>query len=277
VVSRGKRRPGSVHGIEILHRRAAGRARRSVPLLFLHGAFAGAWCWDEHFLPWFAGHGYDAYALSFRGHGESDGEDDLDEFGIADYVQDLRAVLAELPGPPVLLGHSMGGFVAMEHLMGETAPGLVLMASVPPAGLLGPSLSLAVWNPRLTMELALIQNISPIFATPAGLHDALFSRATCKTRSAQHYGRMSQESRRATLDMHNPLRLDAARLDSDMPVLVLGAEHDSLISPAFVRSTARTLGARAEILPETGHGIMLDAHWEGAAERILFWLRANGH
>ena len=87
------------HGIEVIHRRPAASVRRPVPLLFLHGAFAGAWCWDEHFLPWFAGHGYDAYALSFRGHGESVGAEQLDNYGISEYVEDLRAVLSDLPAP----------------------------------------------------------------------------------------------------------------------------------------------------------------------------------
>ena len=27
------------------------------PLLFVHGAFTGAWCWSEHFLPYFAKQG----------------------------------------------------------------------------------------------------------------------------------------------------------------------------------------------------------------------------
>jgi hypothetical protein len=38
------------------------------PILFLHGAAHGAWCWAEHFLPWFAGRGCECHALSFRGH-----------------------------------------------------------------------------------------------------------------------------------------------------------------------------------------------------------------
>ena len=29
----------------------------SYPLLFLHGAWHGAWCWDEHFLDFFATQG----------------------------------------------------------------------------------------------------------------------------------------------------------------------------------------------------------------------------
>jgi hypothetical protein len=28
------------------------------PLLFVHGAAHGAWCWDEHFLDFFAEKGY---------------------------------------------------------------------------------------------------------------------------------------------------------------------------------------------------------------------------
>jgi hypothetical protein len=35
-------------------------------LLFLHGSFHGAWCWAEHFLPYFCEMGYPAIALNWR-------------------------------------------------------------------------------------------------------------------------------------------------------------------------------------------------------------------
>ena len=41
------------------------------PLLFVHGSWHGAWCWDEHLLDFFADKGYRAVALSLRGHGEA--------------------------------------------------------------------------------------------------------------------------------------------------------------------------------------------------------------
>ena len=41
------------------------------PLLFVHGAWHGAWCWDEYFLDFFAYRGYRALAVSLRGHGNS--------------------------------------------------------------------------------------------------------------------------------------------------------------------------------------------------------------
>lgn len=42
-----------------------------VPLLFIHGARHAAWCWDEHFLDFFADKRYRALAVSLRGHGAS--------------------------------------------------------------------------------------------------------------------------------------------------------------------------------------------------------------
>ena len=42
-----------------------------VPLLFVHGGWHAAWCWDDHFLDFFAAAGYRAVALSLRGHGTS--------------------------------------------------------------------------------------------------------------------------------------------------------------------------------------------------------------
>lgn len=38
--------------------------RRPVPVVFVHGAWHGAWCRAERFLPNFARHGYAAYALT---------------------------------------------------------------------------------------------------------------------------------------------------------------------------------------------------------------------
>jgi hypothetical protein len=42
-----------------------------VPLPLVYGARPAAWCWDEHFLDFFADKGYRALAVSLRGHGNS--------------------------------------------------------------------------------------------------------------------------------------------------------------------------------------------------------------
>ena len=56
--------------LEVRSRRAV-RDNGRPPLLFVHGGYCDGWCWEPHFLPWFAAHGYESHALSLRGHGQS--------------------------------------------------------------------------------------------------------------------------------------------------------------------------------------------------------------
>ncbi|HAO32911.1 MAG TPA: alpha/beta hydrolase, partial [Candidatus Competibacteraceae bacterium] len=78
------------------------------PLLFVHGSFSDARVWDEYFLPHFARNGFAAHAFSLRGHGRSEGREHLHTWRLADYVADLAKAASTLPGPPLLVGHSMG-------------------------------------------------------------------------------------------------------------------------------------------------------------------------
>jgi hypothetical protein len=90
------------------------------PLLFVHGGWHAAWCWDEHFLDFFADAGYRAIALSLRGHGSSPNARPLSQCSVADYVEDVCSVADGLPTSPVLIGHSMGGFLVQMYLTGRS-------------------------------------------------------------------------------------------------------------------------------------------------------------
>src|SRR5215475_7909254 len=107
------------------------------PLLFVHGTLHTAACWDVHFLDYFAQHGYATHALNLRGHGNSEGREKLRWTRIADYVEDVANAVQQLPSPPILIGHSMGGFIIQKYLEEHDAPGAVLLSSPPPVGLLG--------------------------------------------------------------------------------------------------------------------------------------------
>lgn len=45
---------------------------KNPPLVFIHGSYHAAWCWAEHWLPFFSENGFDCYALSLLDQGESD-------------------------------------------------------------------------------------------------------------------------------------------------------------------------------------------------------------
>lgn len=112
------------------------------PLLFLHGAFHGAWCWAEHFLPFCAAAGYNSYALSLRGHGSSElGQHPPGATGtLKSHFHDIASFIASLERPPVLLAHSIGGLLAAAYVgqaaEGQRPPlaGLALLAATPPSG-----------------------------------------------------------------------------------------------------------------------------------------------
>ena len=80
-------------------------------LVLLHGGGANAHWWD-HLAPTLAER-FHVVALDFRGHGDSDYPDALE---VGAFDRDLEALLEHLGGPDALLmGHSMGGRVALDH------------------------------------------------------------------------------------------------------------------------------------------------------------------
>lgn len=240
-----------------------------IPLLFIHGAYAAAWCWEEHFLPFFAEHGFASFAVSLSGHGGSPGREHLDAFSIADYVHDLDRAIEMLPGAPVLIGHSMGGMVAQKYLERAEVPGVVLMCSVPPQGLWGAALGLAFSRPGLMSELNRILGGGQVALD--SLRQAMFAQPVEEEKLRRYYKRMQPESHRAIWDM-TLFDLPAVHRVKRVPMLVLGAEHDALIPSSQVLLTARAYGTQAEILPGLGHGMMLERDWQLAAETILAWL-----
>jgi pimeloyl-ACP methyl ester carboxylesterase len=98
------------------------------PLIFVHGASLAAWCWDEHFLDFFADHGFRAVAVSLRGHGASTLPKRLNSCSVADYIDDVRSTVDMLSSEPVLIGHSMGCFVVQKYLEKHRAAAAVLIA-----------------------------------------------------------------------------------------------------------------------------------------------------
>lgn len=80
-------------------------------LVFLHGIGGGHGAWDEQ-LAFFSQHGYRAIAWDQPGYGDVPAAEPYDLERIAEAVQ--ATVQREVGEPAVLVGHSMGGFVAQE-------------------------------------------------------------------------------------------------------------------------------------------------------------------
>ena len=113
------------------------RRSRRKPLLFVHGELAGSWAW-ERYLGYFAGRGWEGHALNLRNHFWSQTAEP-EELSFESYVEDVGAAMERLGGGVVVVGHGMGGLLAMKAAERHPSAGLVLVASELPRDLRAPS------------------------------------------------------------------------------------------------------------------------------------------
>ncbi|HSL42491.1 MAG TPA: alpha/beta hydrolase [Anaerolineales bacterium] len=242
------------------------------PLLLVHGAWHGAWCW-ENFLPYFAEQGYEVHALSLRGHGNSEGREHLRWFSVREYVADLASVASSLGTPPVLIGHSMGGYVVQKYLESHTAPAGVLLTSIPTVGIIGMLLRMLKRHPASTLKALLLMNPWYFVSTPALAKDYLFSDDYPDEKFLEYYPYIQPESFRmaleaAILSLPRPGKIKT-------PLLVLGAENDRVFSVAEQHKTARAYKTEAVMFPDMAHDMMLEQGWGAVADTILSWLNSR--
>jgi len=81
------------------------------PVLLLHGGGQTRHAWGGTAAA-LARAGWRAISLDLRGHGDS-GWDPRGDYGVDAFVADVRAVIAEIGGAPVLVGASLGGITSL--------------------------------------------------------------------------------------------------------------------------------------------------------------------
>lgn len=261
--------------LEVLHRTPPAVTQK-LPLLFVHGAWHGAWCWDVHFMPYFVQQGYRCYALSLRGHGGSDGHARIRWHSIADYVDDVAqtaaAIQLETGRRPVIIGHSMGGFVAQKFLERHTASGAALLASIPVHGFLPSLLRTAARKPAAAFRVYARLSPYELVRTPQLMRHFFFSPDIPRAQIHAYHTRLQQESMRMSFDvslLNLPRPQDIINVP---PVLVLAAGNDTLFTVDEQRTTARAYNAKLVVIDNMAHDVMLENNWQDAAVALLDWL-----
>ena len=151
-------------GLELFYRRWRPEVtpKAVLPIVHGHGEHSGRYA---NVADWFVPREYSVYALDLRGHGRSQGKRGaLGDF--CEYREDVRAFLDLVqesePAPVFLVGHSLGGLIALDYVLrgsdglaGVVASGPVLSAPGVSPFLLWLSKVLAQLWPGLTLESGL--------------------------------------------------------------------------------------------------------------------------
>ncbi len=244
----------------------------ATPILFVHGAWHAAWCWDEYFMPYFASQGWECYALSLRGHGKSEGR--VRWASGTDYVVDVAQVAADIGSNPIMIGHSMGGYVLQKYLETQVAPAGVLLATIPSHGILPLFLRMTVRHPLAMLKTLLFFDPYPLVGTLERMQDAFFSPSLPRKKLEHYFSLIESESYRLILDS---LLLNLPRPGRVLtPLLLLGAANDRVFNVGEIQSTARAYRTQAEIFPDMAHDMMLEPGWQSVADRIIAWLIQQG-
>ena len=79
--------------------------------ILIHGAWQGAWCWDE-VVQRLESRSHQVLALDLPSHGQD--TTPPEQVGLPDYVHAVIEEAEKLDSPPILVGHSMGAVVVAQ-------------------------------------------------------------------------------------------------------------------------------------------------------------------
>ncbi|XP_028805850.1 uncharacterized protein LOC114760723 [Neltuma alba] len=254
----------------------------------VHGSYHAAWCWAEHWLPFFSAFGYDCYAISLIGQGESDTPSGSNAGTLQTHARDIADFINKnVTSPPVLLGHSFGGLIIQYYIAASGSDqlremknlypklqGAVLICSVPPSGNSG-----LVWRYLFSKPIAAFKVTRSLaakaFQNSLSLCRETFFSATMEDHIVKRYQELMKESSRVPL-------FDLRKLNASLPVpkvpdgfldiLVLGANDDFIVDAEGLKETASFYGVPPVFVEDVAHDMMLDVSWDKGAKVILSWL-----
>lgn len=242
----------------------------------IHGACLDPRTFDDFLMPSFAQAGYDTYALSLRYHETWRGYMLFHGSRIRDYVADVAAAVATFPEAPILLGHSMGGYIIMKYLeQYDHIPAAILLSSIPVHGFwrgFFRTIRMFFWEHAFS-TLTLRRNLFQVSA--AQFEQYCFVHPIPPERLQIYHSRLHLESFPAIWDMvigdlPHPERAHTP------PMLVMGGAHDVIFRVAEIEATAKAYHADCFIYPHYAHDFIREEGHSETSQFLLKWLEKQG-
>lgn len=244
------------------------RRSRRRPLYLLHGELAGSWLW-ERYLQHFAQRGWEGHALNLRAHFWSETAD-FETLDLDSYVADALAGYDALGRQAVVVGHGMGGLLAMRVAEERDVAALVLLSPALPDPIrpTSPSHVVRLVPPRFRRELL------GWAGAPEPIQRQHPDLTLADVIRIQHL--MGAESGAARRQMIEGVSVDRDAL-GEVPRLVIGAGVDRQFPAGDSERLAEWLGAEYQPFGAHSHyGLVLgeESH-EQVADAVRAFLEVH--
>jgi len=238
------------------------------PVVLVHGFAQNRYTWHvtgRSMVAYLAALGHDVYNVELRGHGGSRRLGAGNAHAFSEYVGDLCRVIDALDRPPVVVGHSLGGAVAIGAATERPRAGLVHLAGIytfaqANATLralgrltleLEPALARASvrmstgWAGRLIARMYALTDIAGYGAPIAGWVPDSIERDLLEERLALGFDWTSVEVwlQMARWAQGERLQYRDAFAEVDVPLLVVCGDHDALVREVDSRACFEESGS----------------------------------
>ncbi|MBI5376012.1 MAG: alpha/beta fold hydrolase [Candidatus Schekmanbacteria bacterium] len=245
---------------------------RLSPILFIHGAFHGSWLY-HHFQDYFARHGFDTYALNWKGHYLSEPDPDLGKRSIIDAVEDAEKVVKQvIKKTPILVGHSMGVLISLKFAERNDAKLAVLLDGAPYRKIyLDAGLDKVLTKEGIEKNFNITEDYRFILPRKNAAQSFFDPELTGKDEMSRYLTLVQEESGKILIDVFTG-KIEVNSEIIKIPLYVLG----KAFSPTGHRLNemkARDLRAKdCRVFEKMSHDMMLQKDWRDYADIILGWI-----
>lgn len=236
-----------------------------IPIVFIHGAGGTHLNWPPEIrrLP-----GFQIYAIDLPGHGKSPGKG---ENSILAYCERVTACMDEIGLKKVILtGHSMGGAIAM--MMALEYP-----MRVHSLILLGTGARLRV-HPDILASNASQDKFPSVVEMVIDWGFSPQASSRLVELASQRMMKISPEVLHADFKACDGFDVSMRLDEIACPTLVICGEHDRLTPLRYAQFLADQIrGAKLEIIPGSGHMVMLEKPQEVQTIMLRFLQQLTGH
>ena len=214
------------------------------PLLLVHGLWCGADVW-RRYAGFLAHRGWSCHALNLRGRcGRPPAR------GLEDYETDVREAMASLDAQPVVVGHDIGGLLALRAA--ASARAVVALAPCVPA-----------FDPA-----GLVRGLARL-----GLRAGRPVRAPRGEPGRRYVGDPALTLVPEPSAVVRTLMRDTIEVPSSAtPTLIVAGGQDLFVPFARAEALARRLGAAFSVDTSAGHALPVEAGWERRVNDLHRWL-----